>query len=175
MKTISELISQEITPTDKNRKKQGEVPPPWKATRRTAESEYEATVFNFLLDKKGELGIESVTKFKNRLVDGQVILSNRKLLVVEVKFRMNWERACQAEWQFRQYLKRIATDPSRVDGAIVIFQEFSGDWKKATASRKNAWGWEAWYLYHHDVEGKPMHLLMFSDGEFQGYPDHRSA
>jgi hypothetical protein len=83
---------------------------------------------------------------------------------------MNWERACQAEWQFRQYLKRIAPDPSRVSGAIVIFQEFSGDWKKPTSSSQNEWGWETWYLHHHDVEGKPLHLVMFADAGLQGYP-----
>jgi hypothetical protein len=173
MTTIFQLISQKISPVDKKRKEQGELPLPCETAKRNRTAQYEAKVFNYLFHNKAALGIESVARFKNRLVDGQVILTDGKLLVVEVKLSMNWERACQAEWQLAQYLKRIALDPNRVDGAIVIFQEFSGDWKKPTG--KNAWGWEAWYLHHGNVDGKPLHLLMFANGELQGYPHHVST
>src|SRR5207245_866372 len=84
-----------------------------------AHGQYEANVFNFLLANKEPLGIKAVMKFTALLVDGAVELVDGKRLTVEVKFRMNWEKACQAEWQFRTFMKRprgrVSFSTCRVD------------------------------------------------------------
>src|SRR5216683_3404281 len=60
----------------------------------------EVQVFNFLFSNRENLGIREVIKFRNLLVDGQIVLSDGTRLVVEVKMRMNWMKACQSEYQF---------------------------------------------------------------------------
>src|SRR5579885_2804322 len=104
MPTIAELLDQEFTPETFVRR------PPCVTTLTTPMSlaagakrfsEYEAEVFNFLLENKKCLGIKAVLTFKNLLVDGAIVLANDKRLAIEIKLRMNWEKACQAEWEFR--------------------------------------------------------------------------
>jgi hypothetical protein len=36
-------------------------------------------------------------RFKNSLVDGELVLSDGTRLPIEIKWRMNWMKACQAE------------------------------------------------------------------------------
>jgi hypothetical protein len=176
MNTISDLTSRVITPTDRVRREGQEdiLSCPIPLGNKTARyATYEVEVFNFLLHHKDVLAIQSVTKFTNLLVDGQVLLSNGRRLVIEIKLRMNWLKACQSEWQFRQFLRRFnkheKTNP--VHGAIVFFEEFSGDWNKRKGKARNVWGWEAWYLFYRDaVAGKRMDLLMLCNEELRGYP-----
>jgi hypothetical protein len=104
------------------------------------------------------------------------VLLDGKRLLVEVKFCMNWLKACQAEWQFRQFLKRFDKDDAATPGAIVFFEKFSGDWNRRRSGAKNLWGWEAWYLYYRDaIDGKRIDLLMLRSEpkelkELTGYP-----
>jgi hypothetical protein len=174
MKTLSELTSRTITPTNTHRREE-------KAEILTSRMEmgsrtarpavYEVEVFNFLFDNKAALGIQSVIKFTNLVVDGQVILTNGRRWVVEVKLRMNWLRQCQAEWQFRHFLRTEEAKSNPVDGAIVFFEEFSGEGGRKAKKAKHLWGWEGWYLYSwHSIDGKQMHLLKLCNGKLHGYP-----
>jgi hypothetical protein len=131
MRTIAELIGQVVSPTDREHREGREdvlhkVIPLGGKTARSAT--YEVEAFNYLFLHKGKLGIESISKFVNMLVDGQMVLRDGRRLLVEVKLRMNWLKACQAGWQFRQFLNRFnkheGTNP--VTGGIVFFEEFSG-------------------------------------------------
>jgi len=54
--------------------------------------------FNFLLANKVSLGIKAVLKFTALLLDGAVELVDGRRLAVEIKYRMNWEKACVAGW-----------------------------------------------------------------------------
>src|SRR4051794_15729737 len=104
MATIADLIRLEITPEELKRRKpkvteikaRQDCPVGAKPDRK-----YEYEVFNFLLDNKDTLGIETVLKFKNLRVDGAILLNgrkreDRKRLAIEIKLRMNWLKACQA-------------------------------------------------------------------------------
>ena len=66
-------------------------------------ADYEGEVFNALLEGRRTLGIRDVFRCKNALVDGALILMDDRALVVEIKLRMNWTKACQAGWQVRQF------------------------------------------------------------------------
>jgi len=177
MKTIADLLSRTIEPKGKVRQ-----PPRAKTLSCRLSSEgltsptriYETAVFNYLFENKKALGIESVIKFQNLHVDGQIVLVDKRRFVIEVKYRMNWLKQCQAVWEFNQFLSTEESQVNRVNGAIVVFEEFTGDWnKKANKEAKNLWGWEGWYLKVFDcVPEKPMHLIWWCEGaEPQGYPD----
>jgi hypothetical protein len=131
---------------------------------------YEDEVFNFLLGNKKALGIESVSKFKNLLLDGQIILADKRRFVIEIKLRMNWLKACQAEWQFRQFLKRRRHDDSPpVSGGIVFFESFTSDWARPVGGVIR--GWKHWSLYHAELDDMRIHLVQFRDNELSGCPD----
>jgi hypothetical protein len=169
MATLSELISRHITPEAKGDHKPSVqiLSAPIDAKSEKPQDQYEAKVFNFLLAKpnKEELGIKQVRKFTALLVDGAVEL----MLAVEIKLCMNWLKACQAEWQFRGFLKRIDRRPFPVDGGIVFFEEFSGDWKRQAGGRLFENGWSHWYRGHSEVEGFRLDLLRLRGGKLDAF------
>src|SRR5689334_22613077 len=131
MTRLSELIGRWISP-EKKGQHEPKITTLFAAIPATGEkptAKYEAKVFNFLFTNKESLGIKSVMKFTALLVDGAVELTDGKRLTVEIKFRMNWAKACQAEFQFRNFLKRHSASYP-VSGGLVFFEEFSGDWSK---------------------------------------------
>jgi hypothetical protein len=172
MNTISEMTSRRFTPEEKKRKNANSetlsVPIPGRSEK--PHDLYEAEVFNFLVANKEGLGIKSVFKFTALLVDGAVELMDRKRLTVEIKFRMNWEKACQAEYQFRNYLKRKDRMPFPVDGGLVFFEQFSGDWQRHVSCRDLENGWNHWYRSHSDVDGLRLDLLRLSKGQIEPFP-----
>ncbi len=174
MATLSELISRCIIPEAKGDHKPSVqiLSAPIHARSEKPQDQYETEVFNFLLAKPNqeELGIKKVMKFTALLVDGAVELMDDKRLTVEIKFCMNWLKACQAEWQFRRFLKRIDRRPFAVDGGIVFFEEFSGDWKRRGGGRLFENGWSHWYRGHSEVEGLRLDLLRRRDGKLEGFP-----
>ncbi|HMO81309.1 MAG TPA: hypothetical protein PKD24_11005 [Pyrinomonadaceae bacterium] len=130
---------------------------------------YEDEVFNYLVENRSSLGIESVSRFKNLLLDGEIVLADHRRMVVEVKLRMNWLKACQAEWQFRQFIKRRRYEgPSQLSGGVVFFESFTSDWARPVGGKVR--GWKHWYLYHSEVEGLRVHLLQYKDSGVQGVP-----
>src|ERR1700683_2436956 len=66
---------------------------------------FETAVFNFLLDQKQRLGVRAVWRCKNARIDGLIELDAGSRLAVEVKYAMNWEKACQACAQVALYQK----------------------------------------------------------------------
>jgi hypothetical protein len=72
---------------------------------------------------------------------------------------MNWEKACQAEWQLRHFLKRSEAKDNPVSSGLVFFEEFSGDWKRQVKCRFLENGWNHWYRGHSEVDGFRLDLL----------------
>lgn len=172
MASLSELIGRAITPEAKGRNNPTIVTlsAPIQSSTEKPHGQYEADVFNFLLANKERLGIKAVMKFTALLVDGAVELIDGRRLAVEVKFRMNWEKACQAEWEFRTFMRRIDVKPFDVAGGIVVFEEFSGDWNRRAASRLWENGWSHWYRGHADVDGCRVDLLRLRAELLQDFP-----
>jgi hypothetical protein len=128
-------------------------------------------VFNFLLKNRARLGIKDITRFKNRLVDGELVLSDGTRLPVEVKWRMHWLKACQAEWQIRHFLRAANEEkPLHGRGGIVVFEEFSADWARQIGSRALENGWSHWYVFHAHLDGIRVDLLRFRRGKLHGFP-----
>jgi hypothetical protein len=136
---------------------------------------FEDAVFNYLHANRGELGIESLLRFKSLVVDGQAVLSDGRRFAIEVKLNMNWLKACQSGWQIRQFVKRVKdASITPIIGALVFFEEFSGDWDQLLAGGIKR-GWRNWYTSHFDIDGVRVHLLQFREGRLEGYPQKAAA
>lgn len=136
---------------------------------------YETSVFNALLRGRSTLGIKTVNQCRNVRVDGLLELDDGRLLALEIKYRMNWPKACQACAQIIWFKSYPPTMQYALAGGVVVFEEFSGDW----ARRKPKWvlenGWNYWLTDHQTVEGLPVRLLKFRDGAFESYEMALSA
>jgi hypothetical protein len=172
MRALSKMIGLTITPEPKDCQKPRVVTltAPIQAKSKKPEVQYESDVFNFFLANKEELGIRAVMKFSALVVDGALELFDGRRLTVEVKFRMNWERACQAEWQFRTFMKEPDSRPFPVDGGIVVFEDFSGDWNRKAACRHLENGWSHWYRGHAEVDGRRLDLLRLRADKLEDFP-----
>jgi hypothetical protein len=171
MTMLSEMIGLRIIPETKKRNKamSETLSAPIRAKSEKPHDKYEAAVFNFLLNNREVLGIKSVSKYTALLVDGAVELIDGRRLTIEIKFRMNWTKACQAEYQFRNFLKRHAyAHPAT--GGIVFFEEFSGDWDRQPKCRHWKNGWNHWYQSHSEVDGFHVDLLRLQKDKLEGFP-----
>jgi hypothetical protein len=66
------------------------------APKGNAATAFEIAVFNALLCERSTLGIKQVNRCRNVRIDGLLDLEDGRRLAVEIKYRMNWEKACQA-------------------------------------------------------------------------------
>src|SRR5438552_10627191 len=66
------------------------------APKGNAATAFEIAVFNALLRERSTLGIKQVSRCRNVRIDGLLDLEDGRRLAVEIKYRMNWEKACQA-------------------------------------------------------------------------------
>jgi hypothetical protein len=131
---------------------------------------YEIGVFNFLLAHKELLGISEVSKFTSLRVDGRVELTDGRRLAVEIKYRMNGQKSCQAGWQFSWFLKQSEAKARPVSGGLVFFEEFSADWARKLPSRLLENGWTRWYSDHCEVEGLRLDLVRLRNGIYESFP-----
>ena len=172
MNTLSSLINQHIIVEEYGKREPSItiIESPISLIRATEPAKYEDLVFNFLLENKATLGVQSIMRFENLLIDGAIILLDGRRLAVEIKFQMNWLKACQAEWQLRHFLKTNEAKTNPVDGAIVFFEKFSGDWGIQAKSRKAVNGWTHWYKDYAEIEERRVDLLMLRGDKLIGSP-----
>jgi hypothetical protein len=98
-------------------------------------------------------------------------LDDGRYVGVEIKYRMNWDKACQACHQLAWYVERVQpTGSVQLDAGIVIFEEFSGDWARRSPSRLLENGWNYWYTDHHQVGGLRLDLMRVRDDTIETYP-----
>ncbi len=141
----------------------------------TQPAAFEAKAFNFLLAKKHSLGIARLLRCKNARIDGLIELEDGCRVGLEIKYRMNWEKACQACAQMAFYQRHFAGD-QKLDSGLVVFERFSADWaRKKTAGSPVEIGWSHWYLEHHDAEGLRMDLARIQDDNFESLPSSLAA
>lgn len=171
--TIADLISLEFKPEERKRHKPVVTilsdllgcPDTAKLPRK-----YECEVFNFLLKNRDTLGIESVFTFKSLFVDGAILLVDGRRLAVEIKLRMNWTKALQAESEFKRFLLTTEAKTNPVNGVIVFFEQFQGDgWHRKAKSRFLENGWNHWYANYFNIDGYRADLFRLSQGALEHY------
>jgi hypothetical protein len=135
---------------------------------------YEDEVFNSLFEKMKTLGISHVFRFRNMTIDGGIELEDRRFVAIEVKYRINWMKACQVGWQFQQFMKTKGIIKHPVKAGIIIFEEFSGDWARKAHKRSYENGWYHWYSGHYEIKGPytlKVDLLRYVNGRFVPRPE----
>ena len=131
----------------------------------TPTARFEQQVFNFLLAHRHRLGIADVFFCRNLVIDGLLRLHDGRFVLLEAKYRRNWSLACRAEWQIRQFLQTPTGHDYRARHAIVVFEQFSGDWAHPMAGVEC--GWRNWFRdYYWAKDRCPIHisLVRFSQG-----------
>jgi hypothetical protein len=172
MEPFAELIAHEIDPEPARVNEPAAhlltSPLPTNGTERPPRT-FEISVFNALLAQRATLGVTDVWRCRNVRIDGLLDLADGRRLALEIKYRMNWEKACQAGAQFSWYRKRRERSEKPLSGALVFFEEFSGDW----ARRKPAWllenGWNYWYTEQNEVDGLRIDLVRLRGGKLDSY------
>lgn len=137
--------------------------------------EFERTVLTFLVEHRQPLGVARLFRAENLLVDGGLILNDGRFLAIEIKYRMNWLKACQAGWQFGQFTRmQPAAGEYRPVGGVVFFEEFSGDWARRVGETER--GWANWYAGHVALPGDDtfrLDLIRFRDNQLETVEDQR--
>lgn len=173
MRTIAELIRLDYVPEEKKRRK-GKVtelrsPLPNLADANPA-TQYAWEVFGFLLASKEALGIQTVLQFENLRVDGGIVLIDGTRMAVEIKFRMNWQKALEAGYEFRRFLLSDEAKANPVKGALVFFEEFQGSgWHSKPNCRFLENGWNEWYRNHCRFENYRLDLLRIRRAELEDF------
>jgi len=173
LRTIAELICLSVKPEERKRRKPVVTPlaaPFYCPDDAKLPRKFECEVFNYLLENKDALGVETVFRFKNLFVDGAILLTDNRRLAVEVKLRMNWSKALQAESEFRRFLLTSEAKANPVSGVVVFFEEFQGDgWHRKAKSRLLENGWNHWYANYAQIEGHRADLFRLQHGAFGHY------
>lgn len=104
-------------------------------------NEFERRVFNYLFENGEALGIRRIYRLTNASVDGLLELSNREIILLEIKSALGWAYCCQARIQLQRFLTEKLHDEFAVKkpvSALIIFQKFVGrDWRER--------GWDLFY------------------------------
>ena len=139
-------------------------------TKKDAPARFERKVFRFLFANRKSLGIRTVLRFRNSLIDGALILASGRRVALEIKYRLNWAKACQTGWQFSRFLDTLGVKRHSYRRGLVIFDDFSGDW--ARKRRGVAVGWDHWYRDHSSLGRRQftLHLARLARGEIQANP-----
>ncbi len=124
---------------------------------------FETRVFIHLFKSKIPLVIAEVYRLDNCRVDGLLELDSAQVILLEIKYAMNWQTACNArvelqrffeEKQIQQYFreKHYPDVPhSRPTRALIIFRDSSLAWERgnpgAISMGKKAFSEEKFQLY----------------------------
>lgn len=141
----------------------------------TAVGAHETSVLNFLFAERARLGISHLWRCRSSRVDAIAELDDGRRIGIEIKYRMNWEKACQAGHQFTWYRERVQAKEAPLAAGVVVFEQFSGDWARHSPSRVLENGWNYWYADHHNVDGLRVDLIRLRQNSMENYPEALAA
>jgi len=124
---------------------------------------FENQVFNYLFSNKTKLNINKIYRFHNSLIDGYIEFENEKIILVEIKYVLNWLKVCNARIQFNRFINRkifnhpaIDINESNILGGYIIFNNMNeikgNDWGGRVKERKYLNGWYRFYEEQADFE-----------------------
>jgi hypothetical protein len=178
VESLADLISREIAPEPgrANAPRSDLIDLPLAATGTETEPRgFEIAVFNFFLANNDALGIDAVWRCRNARIDGLLDLADGRRVALEIKYRMNWEKACQACAQFGWYRTRLEASAKPLASGLVVFESFTADWARKKASSLLEYGWSYFYADHQSVEGLRVDLVRFRDGHLESLPSALAA
>ena len=96
---VDELLGQSFRPEEygRNEPKVTEVTGPSGKERAKKDKDliYEDRVFDTLWQQKDDLDLTRVWRLQSSVIDGALETQAGKMVAIEVKYRMNWMKACQ--------------------------------------------------------------------------------
>lgn len=134
---------------------------------------FEKRVISFLWDRRKVYRIEEIVRLKNSSIDGTMKLEGNLTIPFEIKFRMNWLKACQSTWQFGQF--RDIHPNASFDTGIVFFDSFSADWARSPKASQIPNGWRNWYSDHWKGSAMTLHLFRLNESGLETYDDAMKA
>lgn len=83
-------------------------------------------------------------------VDGVLKLDDGRIILLEIKYALNWKNCCNARVEIQRFLLEkfseinnfLTQEPER---ALIIFDHFNGVWKNKTKEHKHETGWNRFY------------------------------
>jgi len=112
---------------------------------------FERYILCYLHTHKDELGIKKVYKIENGRIDGILELIKGEVILIEIKYSLNWFESCNARIEFEVFLKIYNQNekypfknkaPKR---GLIIFSEFSKDWNDEYKKNGRKKGWKKFY------------------------------
>lgn len=130
--------------------------------------EFEGNCLNFLLEKKHELGINSIYRISNGFVDCFITLDNGKSLAIEFKLQLDWHMSNVARSQINCFFVQKTYESLSLpepEFGLILFKQFSRDWAKEESKRKHENGWSQFY-YEQNIYNKnfkQIHILKIDE------------
>ena len=114
--------------------------------------------------------------FQNMRVDGAIELENGNMILIEVKFALNWKNSCNARIEIQRFNKNQKISgyfngkfPSKlVSGALIVFNRFSGDWNRQRGDSNKEMGWFSFYEEECEIDFPciPLHIVRLDEKGF---------
>jgi len=106
-------------------------------------------VLEYLLENKGLLGIRELYALRNALVDAAVILEDDCLVLVEIKYALDWRNCCNARIEIQRFLVEKIHEKifegRRPERALIVFEHFGRGWDRKKMGHKYEDGWTLFY------------------------------
>ena len=132
---------------------------------------FENEVLSYLRENKENLGIEEAYALKNMLVDSALKLNNGQLILLEIKYALNWHNACNARVQILRFVTEKVYEhlpTSEVpEKALIVFDHFSGGWDRKPKNNKYENGWNHFYEEEATLRRKsimPIDIAQLTEG-----------
>ncbi|MGB9959861.1 MAG: hypothetical protein ACPLKQ_05010 [Candidatus Bathyarchaeales archaeon] len=116
---------------------------------KTKPAKFEIDVLNYLKINMQELGIVEAYALKNMLVDCALKLSNGEVVLLEIKYALNWRNCCTARIEIQRFMAERLFE--KIPGnlvptkALIVFHHFSGDWNRQPKQHQLKNGWNFFY------------------------------
>lgn len=147
---------------------------------------FEKRVFIHLFEKRDDLGIKKIYELQNMRVDGLLRLDNGKIVLLEIKYALNWQTCSNARVEVQTFIEDACIQEEfhkhipkkQLEGALIIFRHFSGDWQRRTVNPKRENGWNFFYEEEEILRKKfptmPMDIAQLTEDGLKGAPQTRS-
>lgn len=110
---------------------------------------FERKVLEHLFENRGLLGIREIYVLKNAFIDAAITLEDGCLVLIEVKYALDWRNCCNARIEFQRFLvdkiHEKIFEGRRPERALIVFEHFSRDWSRKTIGHEYEDGWSLFY------------------------------
>jgi len=148
---LDDILNKKIEPEPFGKRKPEltEVAAPLTSVYKREDYKFPQEVLNYFLKNKNTLGVNKIYRLKNSIIDGLLELNTGKVILLEIKYVLNWTKCCQARLQFQRFFIEKFYDKLSIkkpEGALIVFHHFSGDWgRKRAKNRRYLDGWNRFY------------------------------